>query len=884
MKTNNKYLPKWSTLSVAVSIALAGSMATHVYAAEGEEGVPQDPKGPKMVIEEDVERIAVVGSRAAPRSVGESPVPIDIVDGDEFTRSGVSDMSDLLGKVVPSYNVNVQPISDAATLIRPANMRGLAPDHTLVLVNGKRRHRASVISFLGAGISDGAQGPDISVIPSIALKQVEVLRDGAAAIYGSDAIAGVINFVLKDASEGGEVEVKYGQYYEGDGESPQIAANIGLPFTDEGFINLSMEYREADPTSRSVQREDAAGLIEAGNTHVADPAQIWGSPEVKEDAKLFFNAGIDLSETQHAYMFGNWARRNVEGGFYFRNPNTRGGVFKGNVRNVGGVSMYRPGDDDVAGQEAWDAAPSTILVGALEGGNQLDCPVVEIMDNVPNQAALDSLAAANCFAFNSMFPGGFTPRFGGIVEDTSLAVGVQGTFSNEINYDFSGYYGRNESSFYIKNTVNPSMGPNTPTSFKPGSYVQLERGLSADFSYYEFDTWSLASGVEYRRETFDIINGDTGSFEIGPLASQGFGIGSNGFPGFKPEDAGSFSRTNFAIYFDAEKELGDSFLVTGAVRYEYYDDFGATTNGKLGALWNATDELSFRAAASTGFRAPTVGQNNVRNVTTAFGPNGLEDQATLPPTNPIAIQKGATPLEPETSVNFSIGSVLTLDQLFVTVDYFHIKLEDRLSQTSNLALTQEDKDLLIAQGVLDASSFASIKYFTNDFDTTTQGVDIVANYLPDWLEDGEFALAYNWTDTTVDDYNPANISRAKVIALEDSLPAHKATFTWNQGYGNNFYSLLRINYYGEYFENHLDAEDDYGNPAMPILEGASVTVDLELSYDFSEQWTVSVGAQNLFDQYPDDNPYEKVAGAKYPVSTPYGFNGGYYYGRVNYRF
>ncbi|QSX41416.1 TonB-dependent receptor [Shewanella cyperi] len=845
MTLQNKRKFGFSSLSLAVSLALTGTLASQVAFAEEE----------AQAEAQNIEKIAVVGSRAAPRSVGESPVPVDIIGNEEFTKNGATDMNDLFSKVVPSYNVNAQPISDASTLVRPANMRGLAPDHTLVLLNGKRRHRSSVIAFQGAGISDGAQGPDISVIPAIALKQVEVLRDGAAAQYGSDAIAGVINFQLKDNSDGGTIEARYGEFYEGDGSSPMIAANVGMPLTDNGFFNVSGEYKTQDPTSRSVQRDDAQGLIDAGNTAVPVPAQVWGTPETKEDFKLFFNAGLDLNADQTAYMFGNWARRDVEGGFYYRNPTNRDGIYSAD----GG---------------------KTLLVGDLTGDMSGNCPTINVVGGVPDPDALAQVKAdPDCFVFNEMFPGGFTPHFGGVVEDSSLVAGLKGTTKNSINYDFSLSYGKNTSDYYIKNTVNGSLGPMSPNTFNPGKYVQLERGASLDLSYFEIDTWSFAAGLEYRRETFEIYNGDPASFEVGPLASQGFGIGSNGFPGFKPEDSGSWSRGNVAAYIDVEKEITLDWLVTGAVRYEHYDDFGSTTNWKLGSIYNVAESFSLRGAVSTGFRAPTVGQNNVRNVTTAFSPNGLQDQATLPPTNPISVQKGGKPLDPETSFNYSLGGVLTLGEFFLTLDYFHIELEDRITQTSPLDLTQADKDALLAQGILDASSFSAVRYFTNDFDTTTQGIDLVVSYAPDWLDGANFALAYNWTQTEVDDWNPENISDAKVKALEEALPHHKGTLTWTQELSADWRSMLRMNYYGSYWENHLDSDGE-----LPIDVSSAVTFDAELSYDVNDNWSLSVGAQNLFDKYPDDNPWAGIAGAQYPVTSPYGFNGGYYYGRVSYSF
>ena len=256
-----------ATLTLAVSIALGTAPA---YAEESSSNAEV----------KDVERIAVVGSRSAPRSVADSPVPIDIIGGDELGKNASSDMLDMLQASVPSFNVRQQPISDAASFIRPVNLRGLSSDSTLILLNGKRRHRASVIAFQGGGVNDGAQGSDISVIPSVALKQVEVLRDGAAAQYGSDAIAGVMNFVLKDAADGGSISVRQGEYFEGDGAQTIVDGNMGMPFTDDGFVNLSFQYKTAEETSRSIQRPDAQGLADAGNTAINDPAQTWGNPEI----------------------------------------------------------------------------------------------------------------------------------------------------------------------------------------------------------------------------------------------------------------------------------------------------------------------------------------------------------------------------------------------------------------------------------------------------------------------------------------------------------------------------------------------------------------------------------------------------------------------------
>lgn len=486
-------------------------------------------------------------------------------------------------------------------------------------------------------------------------------------------------------------------------------------------------------------------------------------------------------------------------------------------------------------------------------------------------------------AFTEMLPGGFTPRFGGTVYDASIAGGVKGEWINDIMFDLSASYGRSQADFSISNTINPSMGPETPTSFDPGTYVQTEIGLNLDM-FREFDAGFaepliLAGGVEWREDIFEVKAGDVPSFTVGPLASQGFGIGSNGFPGFKPEAAGVFTRRNLSFYTDASAWITDNLMLNGALRYEDFTDFGDTTNWKVSALYNLTDSISLRAAAGTGFRAPTIGQSKVINVTTAFGPNGLEDQATLPPDNPISIQKGGKPLKPEESENFSLGAVMNLGTTHVSLDYYNIKVTDRLSQTSPLTLTDDDIAELLAMGVSDASSYSSILFFTNDFDTRTQGVDLVVSQDLD-LGRGrsKLNLVFNWNDTEVTlDPLTTNVGETKVRQLEENLPNTRGSLSFTHE-EDRWRALARLNYYGSFWEAHLD------DGSLPIDEGSAVTVDLEFGYKITAELELVLGAQNAFNKYPDENPYGGVAGAKYPTTTPYGFNGGMYYVRAVYQF
>ena len=856
--SNNKF--GISSLSLAISIALAGSFAsTQVLAAEEQDKL------------ENVEKIAVIGSRSAPRSVGESPVPIDIIDSEDLRKNGSTDMIDMLVASVPSFNSRAQPISDAATLVRPVNLRGLPSDSTLVLVNGKRRHRASVIAFQGGGINDGAQGPDISVIPGVALKQVEVLRDGASAQYGSDAIAGVMNFVLKDDAEGGSITVSQGEYYKGDGATTTIDGNIGLPLTDSGFVNISAQYKTADATSRSVQRPDAANLIAQGNLDVNDPAQIWGNPEIKDDYTVFVNTGFDINESAQLYAFGNLSSRDVVGGFYYRNPHNRGNV-------------YSVDDGE------------TLLVGALNG-DQSTCNVVpipkvtdangNIVDGnvLTSQPYLDMLADPNCFSMNQVRPGGYTPQFAGTVEDSSFFAGIKGDIG-EWSYDASAGMGNNKSTFSLRNSLNPSLGLDTPTDFETGAYEQSETTVNIDFSRLitigALEDLNFATGFEWREESFEITQGEESSWIAGPYADQGFNIGSHGFKGFGPESAGKNSRNNIGIYADVEGYLTDDWLLGVALRYEDFSTFGDTLNYKISTQYSATDYLSFRASHSTGFRAPTVGQENVVNTQTSIVNGDLIQTFIAPPTNPLAAFYGGEVLNPEESVSYAFGTVFEYENFFLTLDYYNIEVTGRLAQSSQIAVEEEDYDELRAAGIEHPELISAVTFYTNDFDTTTQGIDIVGSYETEFLSgDANLSLAYGWNDTSVDKYDPDTTDEGKVRRLEDGIPAHRGTLTWGQSW-ERFSSTLRVNYFGEYYATHADDTTEWGSE----VADAAVTVDLEISYAVLESLTFSVGANNIFDQEAQklkDGTLGALGGVYYE-SGPFDYNGGFYYGRVNYIF
>ena len=836
----------------------------------------------------DIEELVIIGSRRQDgRSQADSLVPVDVLSGEDLSSQGATSLDTLLANLVPSYNIDQQPINDAATLIRPAKLRGLPPDSTLVLVNGKRRHRAAVITFLGNGVADGSQGPDVSVIPAIALQRVEVLRDGAAAQYGSDAIAGVINFQLKDDAEGGTVEARWGQYYEGDGDGFNFAGNVGLPLTANGFLNLSMEYKESDMTDRSQQRSDAQALVDAGNPWIEDEnydslfhpnVMIWGAPEFEYDYKFFGNMGMDLSDSFEAYGYGNYAKRKVEGGFYFRNPHTRSGVFDGAIDPESGLDTVKVADIDGIG------------VGT-------ECPAIRIMDNVANADDIAAVEAdPNCESFITRFPGGFVPRFGGVMEDYSLAFGVRGDLAGGWYVDLSGVYGRNEAAFFMRHTLNPQLlakpdvtVANIPTDYRPGTYTETDYSINLDISKpLELPMFAapvnVAFGVEHRQEEFRVTQGgETSWFQDlrpGGLTEQGFGVGSNGFTGFGPRLAGTWSRNSYAGYIDVEAAVTDRIVLGAAGRYEDHKGVGDTADFKISGRADMTDSFAVRGAVSTGFRAPTVGQANILNVTTAFTGGMLADEATLPPTHPASVLVGGQPLIPEESFNFTVGAVFNAGDLDVTLDYFNINVQDRIARSSEKVLTEENRAALIAQGVTDAAAFSQVRFYVNDFETTTQGIDLIATYPLD-LFGGRtnFSFAGNWTDTNVDNRNPELINDKRVVQLEQNLP--RTRFTLSADHVAGPWNLLaRLRFYSKFTEFATD------DASARLDASARALVDIEGSYTFKDSLTLVAGAENLLDTYPSRQTASggNVSGLVYSETSPYGFNGGFYYFRAIWNF
>ncbi|SNT18949.1 iron complex outermembrane recepter protein [Azospirillum sp. RU38E] len=779
-------------------------------------------------VAQEVDEIIVTGTRVANRTATESLAPIDVFSPADMEKQAFSDTNDILRTLVPSFNVSRNAISDGSTFVRPPTLRGLPPDQTLVLVNGKRRHRSALVQLGGGALAAGAQAPDLAQIPAIALKQVEVLRDGASAQYGSDAIAGVMNFQLKDAAEGGTAEIQYGSTYEGDGDNVKTAANVGLALGPNGFFNLSAEYSQNDPTNRGVQDPRAPATKK-------DLAMNWGSPDA-EALRIVFNSGIDLTENKSIYLFGNYGRSKSNGSFFYRPPST---------------------------------------------------------DHAVNGPVLPVAGDPDGFTFREWFPEGFTPRFYGDLRDASLVGGFKHELESGLVYNVSGSYGRSQLDYDLKNTVNPSLGPASPREFYVGRLVQEETSANIDLAYpVEIGLASpmnLAVGTEFHREVYEISPGDTASYTVGPYASYrdpvtgaqlGMPIGSNGYPGFRPEDSGQFARDNIAFYVDTETDITEAFTLGVAGRYEDFDYFGSTFNWKVSGRYELTDDFALRGSVNTGFRAPTPGQSQTSSVQTYFpaGSSSPVARGTYPAASTVAQYFGAKPLKEEESTNFAGGFVAKVADISLTADYYNIKVKDRIALSGDFNPTAADRTALAALGVPGANTLGAVNYFTNAFNTRTQGVDVVANTSVE-VGDGKLDLtaAANYNKTKVIKRNASVIGDNRVADLEKQLPKVRGNFSAIYSIGE-FSILGRASYYSKFTDT-----DNYAKTF-----GSEWLFDTEVSYTFYEQVTLSVGAQNLFDNYPDK--LNKTAagtyavGQVYPDTSPIGYDGGTYYVRLKVAF
>ena len=718
----------WHQLSLLAVVAAAiGLPATSAIAQESED--------------ELIEEVITTGTRSAkPRTASDSPVPIDVLNGEDFNSLGsTADLTDNMRAMVPSYNAS-PATGDGSAFVRPTSLRGTAPDQMLVLINGKRRHRSALVHFFAPAAGNGAHGPDIGMIPGIALKRVEVLRDGASSQYGSDAIAGVINFITKDASEGGSVSVQAGEHFDGE-SSLKFGANAGFGIGDTGFVNASIEIVDNDALSRGLQRPNAQALIDAGVQDVGTDApfgdaplvQSWGRPET-EGVRFYLNSGFDISDSSQLYA--RFSLADTDGRYRF---------------------FYRAPDHSSLTQHRADG-----YVG---------------------------------------LPGGFTPYLDGAQDDASIVLGINGEFDSGMSYDFSYNFGKSELDYFLNNTVNGDLPLDgvcpaceiSQRGFDVGGYAQEETNINADFGVPFADNVYLSFGIEIREEVFTAFAGEATSFEGG---------GSSGFRGVEPANAGAFKRDNTAFYADIEHDITDRFLLQYAARWENFSDFGSTLNGKLAARFRISDGFALRGAVSTGFHAPTPGQTNISNIITTFDSGVQVEEGLVPSTSPLAAAVGGTALVEENAVNISAGFTADFgDNWTLTADVYQIEVSDRIYRTGSIPVPALPTDPPNAPGraisfftnALDVEHQGLDIVLDGGFDIgSSSGLDLT------------FVYSYNQIEVTdqktINGVQP--VGDDKVEDIENNYPEQRFVLTGNFLLGEAFNVLARVNYYGDHYDEN----------------------------------------------------------------------------------
>ncbi|TCD04790.1 TonB-dependent receptor [Erythrobacteraceae bacterium CFH 75059] len=862
-------------LALSTSIAALTILAT---GAQAQVQGGQPPAGSPAAEGADTPQgqIIVTGTRRQDRTLADSPVPIDVIGGDALVQSGFTETNRILRDLVPSFNFPQPSITDGTDALRPATLRGLSPDQTLVLVNGKRRHTSALLNINGS-VGRGSAAVDLNTIPPLAIERIEVLRDGASSQYGSDAIAGVINVQLRRA-EGGRAQVTYGQYrttlrgvpeIDGlrlvggqpvvdttsgsttgvntvyqlneigererrDGGTLTVAANIGLPVGAAGYLNLTGQFQDRDATNRA--GPDPRRQFPLVGTAL-DPREFtfdrfshrYGDAAVT-DYNLFLNAGYTLSPEAELYLFGSYGIRDAESAGFYRRAN--------DARNR-------------------DFSASTT-------------------------------------AFVPFYPEGFLPRIVSEIEDSSIAGGVRGELGGW-NYDLSAVYGTNAFNFNVENSFNTSFGQASQRRFDAGTLSFGQTTINLDVQR-EFDLGignglSVALGAEYRDENFKIVAGDPQSWQAGPFAAFGAPAGAQVFPGFRPANEVDASRNSKAVYAELETEFFDALTVQLAGRFEDYSDFGSTTNGKVAARFEPVGGLAVRGSFSSGFRAPSLHQQFYATSSTNNVNGVLLEIGTFAVTDPVAVALGAQPLRPESSRNLSAGVTFSmLSGLNITADYYRIDIDDRIVITENL---QGADVVRILQGA-GFNAITSARFFINGIDTRTEGFEIVGTYRVPDLGFGRIALTAGFTRNETEIRDRAVLptlpgltlfGRQESLRIEQGQPRTKLNLGADWDY-SVFGLTARANRFGEVLVPGIDAARDQ------VLANQWV-VDLELRARPVPALEIALGANNLLDSYPDPVRRGIVDGQNYGLNgyflpysafSPNGFNGRFLYGRISVEF
>jgi len=796
---------KTRTLAAAVAVVLG----TSAFAAAAQDA----PAVPARSGAQTLDTVIVTGTRVADRTVAESQSPIDIITPEALQATGTTELATALARALPSLNFPRPALTDGTSGIRPAQLRGLSPDQVLVLVNGKRRHTSAQINVNGS-IGRGSSAVDINAIPIASIERVEVLRDGASAQYGSDAIAGVINIVLKGSSSGGSLALDAGQYSAGDGNKYQLSGDTGIGFADgRGSVHVAGQITQQDESNRAGPYQGTAP--NTGNfPSIGQTTFVVGDPQVDATAASA-NASFQFSDHVSAYATALASNRDITSFAFYRSRTNSG------------------------------------------------------------QGAL----------LAQTYPDGFVPEINQYSKDRSLVAGVKGDTDSGWTWDVSYNHGTNKIDFHTRNSINYALGVTSPRSFYAGALeytqdignVDITKQLDWGLAY----PVTLSFGGEYRREKWEQSAGEPNSY---------FGTGAQGFGGFTPLNAVDADRDNYAVYAGLEADLTDKFSAGVTGRYEDYSDFGDKFSGKVSARYAFTDKVALRATASSGFRAPSLAQQSYQAVTSTIVNGVFVERGTFPTTSPAAQALGASPLKAESSTSYSVGLVLQpVDRLYLTVDAYQIDIDDRIILSTNITTNAATNALLGGLGLPQVTAFS---YFTNGVDTRTRGVDAVSSYtIPFSASSLELTAAYSYNDTDVKKFiaSPAAfgalgltqslIGRDEVGRIEDSYPRDKTILsgTWRT---DRWDLSLAATRYGSFTVRNS------ATPTRDQTYDASWVLDASVAYKPSENWTLTLGADNILDQYPDrtvDLQNSTWGMLPYSNYSPYGFNGAYVYGRVTYK-
>ena len=871
-----------------------------------------------------LDEIIVVGTRRMGRTAIETAVPVDVFSREDLDSISSDDMLDTIEKLLPSFIVPADG-PDGASFIRLPRLRGLSGDKVLVLVNGKRRHRSPLVRLS----ADGAHGPDITTIPSIAVKSIEVLRDGASAMYGSDAIAGVINFNLRDAADGGEVRLQTGAYTEGNEKGYLIALNSGFRFAGNGFINISAELSDNEPTSRGTFYS-RGGFIPAEVAQVSGFYDHDGNPATPDQERF----GPDALTEVYDPLSGELVTITRGSDDIPDDTDTR---YADNLR------FAEISDSDLV--MIWGEPDRDAIRAFLNGGYEFDNGTelygwanysgsdsnVDFFHRHPDSSVLAPLRTETGEIYDprNLYPASFTPRFAGNVIDFGITGGVRGEFDTGMTYDFSGRWGESTIKYTIFNTLNPSLGPATPTKFRPGDLASNEFAFNADFAKEVAvglaSDLNIAFGFEYRNEGYELFEGDLPSYAIGPYTSpdpwnfeidadeaaagQNGGsvgcfipgpqfdpaslchagdpihnvvaVGSNGFPGYGPATASTYDRDSWAAYLDLEAEVTNWFTASIAGRYENFSDFGSNFSFRLAARLHLNDALSMRSSAGTGFRAPTPGQISSISIQTGITDGAPVARGIFPAAHPVSQFYGAMSLHDETSKQFTFGIVVQpTDALTLTLDYYLIALDDRIWMSSDF-----DAGAAQAAGVPGADNIERIRFFVNDMDTETSGFDLVATYNVDWSAGTTlFSLAGNVNDTEVarrtdrqtDPTDPTPVYFVRdhdVYRIENGDPEFLAYLTVRHSWVNDVSLSLRGSWFGDYKVSNNSLTQ------FETMKGESFW-DLDVTWDINDMLRITFGGNNIFDARPGPAPsFQNCCGIPVHRPTTMDWQGTYYYVR-----